>query len=70
MHDLRIHREKSPCRANCPDRTRGDESPNCHTVCKRYLDFKKALEEDRAGKVAEHKGYREYVDYKWRKRYR
>lgn len=59
---------KTPCVPDCPRRTRGDESPNCHEVCREYLAFKRAIEEAKTKKREHDKEYRQYVDYKWRKR--
>lgn len=63
-----MSRCKTPCRSDCPNRTRGDETPNCHSICPEYLAFKKEIEEERTAKREHNKAYREYVDYKWRKR--
>lgn len=38
----------APCK-NCPDRT---IEPNCHTTCKKYLEWRKAVDETRQKEIA------------------
>lgn len=59
---------KGPCSSNCPRRTRGDEKPNCHEICIEYLEFKRAIEEAKTQRREHDKEYRQYVDYKWRRK--
>lgn len=38
----------APCK-NCPDRT---IEPNCHTTCKKYLEWRKFVDETRQKEIA------------------